>query len=149
VTADISLVGRNGTNKKRMAGPVASSVWAPFLLPAEPVDFGRIEDERRCTVNAIKATWINGQILPAEPVDWPEGSELLVEPVAALEKIGLDEAEWLDDAQSIADWVAWVDTIEPLLLSDEERAEMERYRAEQRRFNIEAVRQQMQLGDAS
>jgi hypothetical protein len=100
-------------------------------------------------VNAIKATWINGQILPAEPVDWPEGSELLVEPLASPEKIGLDEAEWRDDAQSIADWVAWVDTIEPLLLSDEERAEMERYRAEQRRFNVEAVRQQMQLGEAS
>ena len=100
-------------------------------------------------MNAIKATWINGQILPAEPVDWPEGSELLVEPLASPEKIGLDEAEWRDDAQSIADWVAWVDTIEPLLLSDEERAEMERYRAEQRRFNVEAVRQQMQLGEAS
>jgi hypothetical protein len=27
-------------------------------------------------MNAIKATWTNGQILPAEPVDWPEGSEL-------------------------------------------------------------------------
>jgi hypothetical protein len=103
-------------------------------------------------MNAIKATWItwiNGQILPAEPVDWPEGSELLVEPVASAEKIGLDEAEWRDDAEPIADWLAWVDTIEPLLLSDEERAEMERYRAEQRRFNIEEVRQQMQLGEAS
>jgi hypothetical protein len=96
-------------------------------------------------MNAIKATWTNGRILPAEPVDWPEGSKLLVEPVAA-EKIGLQESEWRDDAQSIADWVAWVDTIDPLVLSDTERAEMERYHAEHRRFNIEAVRQQMQLG---
>ena len=29
-------------------------------------------------MNPIKATWINGKILPAEPVDWPEGSELIV-----------------------------------------------------------------------
>ena len=98
-------------------------------------------------MNAIKATWSNGQILPAEPVDWPEGSELLVEPVPLSEKIGLTESDWRDDAQSIAEWLAWVDTIEPLVLSDEERTEMEHYRAEQRRFNIEAVRQQMQLGD--
>ena len=99
-------------------------------------------------MNAIKATWINGQILPTEPVDWPEGSELLVEPVASSEKIGLEEADWRDDSQSIADWLAWVDTIEPLLLNNDKRAEMERYRAEQRRFNIDAVRRQMQLGDA-
>jgi tRNA(fMet)-specific endonuclease VapC len=38
-------------------------------------------------------------------------------------------------------WVAWVDTIQPLILTDEERADMERYRAEHRRFNIE-----MQIG---
>ena len=45
-------------------------------------------------MHAIKATWINGQILPSEPVDWPEGSELLVEPlVPNAEKIGLTEAE--------------------------------------------------------
>ena len=100
-------------------------------------------------MNAIKATWTNGRIVPAEPVDWPEGIQLLVEPVSASERIGMDESEWRDDAQSIADWIAWVDTIEPLVLTDAERAEMERYRAEQRLFNIEAVRKQMQLGDES
>ena len=95
-------------------------------------------------MHAIKATWTNGQIVPAEPVDWPEGSELLVEPVTSSEKIGLDESDWRDDAESIAEWVAWVDTIEPLVLSNEERAEIERFREEQRRFNIEAVRKQME-----
>ena len=98
-------------------------------------------------MNAIRAKWTNGQIVPAEPVDWPEGIEVFVEPILQTEKIGLDESEWHDDPKSIADWCAWVDSIEPLKLSDEERAEMERYRAEQRRFNIEAVRKQMQLGD--
>ena len=98
-------------------------------------------------MNAIRAIWENGQIRPSEPVDWPEGMALLVEPLGIEEKIGLDESEWKDDPQSIADWVAWVDTIEPLVLSDDERAEMERYREEHRRFNIEAVRKQMKLGE--
>src|SRR5688500_14544165 len=97
-------------------------------------------------MNAVKATWINGQIVPAEPVNWPEGSPLLVAPAPATEKLGLTEEEWRDDPASIAEWVAWVDTIQPLILTDEERADMERYRAEQRRFNIEAVRRQMELG---
>lgn len=78
-------------------------------------------------------------------MDWPEGIEQLVEPVPPAEKIGLDESDWQDGADAIADWIAWVDTFEPLKLTDAERAEMERYRAEHRRFNIEAVRKQMQL----
>src|SRR5271167_1498002 len=99
-------------------------------------------------MNAIRAVWMNRQIVPAEPVDWPEGSTLLVEPISSSEKIGIDESEWRDDPQSITEWIAWVDTIEPLVLSDEERAEMERYRAEHRRFDIEAVRKQMGLENA-
>jgi hypothetical protein len=67
-------------------------------------------------MNAIKATWTNGQIVPAEAIDWPEGSELVVEPVVPSEKIGLDEIEWRDDPQSIADWIAWVDTIKAMEL---------------------------------
>ena len=101
-------------------------------------------------MNAIKATWKNGQILPAEPVDWPEGSELVVEPVApTAAKIGLDEAEWRDDAEALADWDAWLRTIEPPELTGEERAAFARYREEFRRYNLEAVRRQMEAGDAS
>ena len=95
-------------------------------------------------MNAIKATWTNGRILPLEPVDWPEGSELLVEPVPPSEKIGMDESEWRDDPESIAEWIAWVDTIQPMIWAEGEREEYERYRAEHRRFNIEAVRKQME-----
>jgi hypothetical protein len=74
--------------------------------------------EANRTMNAIKATWENGQIRPAEPVNRPEGIDLLVEPLATPAKIGLDESEWRDDPESIAAWVAWVDTIEPPTLSD-------------------------------
>ena len=102
-------------------------------------------------MNAIKATWTNGQILPAEPVNWPEGSQLLVEPMPAFEKIGMDESEWRDDPQSIAEWIAAVDKIEPMIWAEGEREEYERYREASRKFNIEAVRKQMEQmsnGDA-
>jgi hypothetical protein len=98
-------------------------------------------------MNPIKATWINGNIIPAEPVDWPEGSELIVAPVATAGKIGLDESEWRDDAEALADWEAWMPTVEPLALSDEERAAFACYREEFRKYNLEAVRQQMASGD--
>ena len=103
-------------------------------------------------MHAIKATWTNGQIVPAEPVDWPEGSELRVEPVVPkIQKIGLTEEESGDDPESIAAWIAAVEKIEPLIWADGELEEYERYREKCRQFNLEAVRKQMDempAGDA-
>jgi hypothetical protein len=98
-------------------------------------------------VNAVKATWTNGQILPGEPIDWPEGSELVVEPVGTGEKTGLDEAEWRDDPAAVADWDAWLRTVEPRVLTEEERAAFATYEAEARRQNLEAMRRRMSAGD--
>jgi hypothetical protein len=39
-------------------------------------------------MHAIKAVWINGRIVPSEPVDRPEASQLLVESLPVGEKIG-------------------------------------------------------------
>jgi hypothetical protein len=95
-------------------------------------------------MNPIKATWTNGQIVPTEPVDWPEGSQLLVEPIERSEKIGMDESEWRDDPESIAAWIAAVERIEPMIWAEGEEAEYQRSRKELREFNIEAVRKQME-----
>ena len=74
-----------------------------------------------------------------EPVNWPEGSELMVEPVMANDKkMGLTEEEWRDDPAAIAAWEAGVRSIEPPEYSDEERAEMARYREENRRLQAGA-----------
>jgi hypothetical protein len=99
-------------------------------------------------MKAIKAKWTNGEIVPAEPVDWPDGTDLLVEPEPASKKIGLDESKWRDSPEALGDWEAWIKTIEPLEYTEEEREEFERCREEFRRYNIEAVRKQMGLGDS-
>src|SRR3954466_13090712 len=96
-------------------------------------------------MNAIKATWTNGHIVLAEPVDWPEGSQLLVESIEANDApVGMTEAEWRDDPESIARWIAAVEKIEPLIWAEGEEEEYERYREKSRQFNIEAVRKQME-----
>jgi hypothetical protein len=89
-------------------------------------------------MRAIKATWTNGRILPSEPVNWPEGSELLVEPVVASDKIGLDESEWRDDEASLADWQAWLPTVEALELTPDEQAAHARF-ADQMRQLLHAL----------
>ena len=101
-------------------------------------------------MHAIKATWTNGQIVPAEPVDWPEGSQLQVQPLLARdkidvgEKIGLDESEWEDTPEALADWNAWLPTIEPMIWEEGEREEYERFREEVRKYTMDAVRKQME-----
>ena len=51
-----------------------------------------------------------------------------------------------DDPASIAAWEAGVRSIETPEFTDEEQAEMARYREESRRFNLEAIRRQMEDG---
>ena len=75
-------------------------------------------------MNAVRAIWTNGRIQPSEPVDWPDGIKLLVEPLdPSDERRRLAEIEEPNDPAAIADWIAWVDTIEPQVLSDDERVE--------------------------
>jgi hypothetical protein len=113
----------------------------------------------RPSMSAIKGTFKNGQVVLDAPPDWPEGCRLKVEPEPLPEgtvmatdrprdehnpaKIGLDESEWRDDPEALADWKAWLQTIEPVEFTPEEAA-IARFNEEMRRFNIEAVRRQMQ-----
>jgi hypothetical protein len=69
---------------------------------------------------------------------------LLAEPLLATDKIGLDESAWEDTPEALADWDAWLPTIEPMIWAKGEREDYERYREYIRHFNIEAVGKQME-----
>jgi hypothetical protein len=84
--------------------------------------------------------------LLAQP-DWPEGTEVLIEPTAPVtERIGIDESEWRDDPAALADWAAWIRTIEPPQYTPEEATSMAEVDERMRHYNFEAVRRQMQQG---
>jgi hypothetical protein len=98
-------------------------------------------------MNAIKATWRNGQMIPLEPVDWPDGTEARIEPLGnPMHGLGMDESVWRDDPESLADWAAWLKTIEPLEFTAEEIAERLAFEEKLRQFNLAAVRAQMEQG---
>lgn len=89
-------------------------------------------------MNSIKTTVRNRRIdLPA-PNELPDGTDVLVDvtPIPG-EKIGINESEWRDDPESLADWEAWLKTIEPI-----EWTTPDPFDLEFRRFNLEAVRKQ-------
>ena len=98
-------------------------------------------------MTVIRSVVKNGRLDLATPADWPEGCEVLIEPLpACAEKIGLDESEWQDDATGLADWEAWLKTLEPLEFTPAEEAAFARFEEEMRRYNLEAVRRQMEEG---
>ncbi len=98
-------------------------------------------------MNAIKATIRSGRLELQAPPDWPDGTEVLIEPMKVPGgKIGLDESEWRDDPASIAEWKAWIQTIEPLGFTPEEEQSMAEFDERMRRYNIEAVSRQMGQG---
>ena len=74
-------------------------------------------------MNAIRATWRNEQIVPDEPVDWPEGCRLRVEPDHLSEMNGMSEEEQGDDPESIARWIAEFEAIPPMQMTPDEETE--------------------------
>jgi hypothetical protein len=98
-------------------------------------------------MDAVRSIVKGGRVELVAPPDWPEGTEVVIEPAAsATERIGIDEAEWRDDPASLADWEAWITAIEPLEYTPEEAARMAEFDERMRQFNIEAVRRQMREG---
>jgi hypothetical protein len=95
-------------------------------------------------VEAIKAVWTNGRIQPLEPVNWPEGSKLVVEPVAWNgDDIVPGDNVWGDDPESFVAWAAAVERIEPMVWAEGEREQFEAYREKVRQYTLDAVRKQM------
>jgi hypothetical protein len=83
-------------------------------------------------MRAIHAIWKNGQIVPTQPVDWPDGTALTVEPIEE-PKAAEPEGDLLgDDPASIARWLSWYDTLEPLIFTAEEEAVWQAVRRESR-----------------
>jgi hypothetical protein len=97
-------------------------------------------------MNTITGTLRGGRIVPDAPVDWPDGTKVEINRATRADKIGIDESEWRDDAEALADWKHWIETFEPLEFTPEEEAEMKAFAAKMREFNIEAVRRQMEEG---
>jgi hypothetical protein len=80
----------------------------------------------------IHAIWKDGRIVPTQPVDWPDGTTLNVEPIDAPEATGTPEDLLGDDPASVARWLAWYDTLEPLTFTPEEEAAWQASRRESR-----------------
>jgi hypothetical protein len=95
-------------------------------------------------MNVGRGTYTHGRIELDTSVDWPEGCSVLVEPVMPAEKIGIDESEWPDTPEKLADWLAWFDSFEPVELTPDDEAEIAAARAAVRDATLAAVQRRME-----
>jgi hypothetical protein len=82
---------------------------------------------------AIRAMVRNGRIETDDPLDLPDGTGLLVYP--AEERPDPEDA-FGDSPEGLAAWLQAFDARQPLVLSDEDRAEIEKARADQRAWEL-------------
>jgi hypothetical protein len=95
-------------------------------------------------MDIIKATVKSGRLELESPLHWPDGTQVQIEATMfPRERNGIDESQWSDDLVSLADWDAWIQTIEPLEFTPEESARITEFDEEMRAYNIDAVRHQM------
>ena len=85
-------------------------------------------------MKAIRAKWKEGHVVVEEAVDWPEGCELVVRPVAVNDS-NEDDVESNDPAV-IARWIAEFERIPPLEMTAEESAAWQAARQVHRDFEL-------------
>ncbi len=88
-------------------------------------------------MDAIRATWRNGQIVPDVPVDWPQGYRLRIEPdVVQAEPEEMREEDWSNSPVAIADRLSWYDSLEPLIFTPEEESDLSAWRRQVKEYTI-------------
>ena len=85
-------------------------------------------------MKAIKARWKKGRIVPEEPVDWPEGCQLVVKPARKEKTLGIREEEWPTDPEGIAKLIARRRRMKPLIFTSKELAEWQAAMEEDKEF---------------
>jgi hypothetical protein len=97
-------------------------------------------------MSAIQATFIDGKIVPDVPPDWPNGMRLAIDATPLPPVRMMTEEEQGDDPESIARWLAAFNAIPSAAASPFDDPGVVAWREVMRKYNIEAVRKQMQEG---
>ncbi len=97
-------------------------------------------------MSAAKATWKNGQVVFDGPVNWRDGSRLVVREEAPADIDFMTEEQQADDPESIRRWIDELRAIPAVPMTPEQEADWLAWRQRVKEFNVEAVRRQMEEG---
>jgi hypothetical protein len=95
-------------------------------------------------MNMPKGTFRNGQVQWDHAPDWPEGFRFQAVPLTEEEQIGLTEEEWDDSPEGIAAWLHWYDSLEPIIMTPEEEADLAAWRQKVKEYAISKMDQRIE-----
>lgn len=87
-------------------------------------------------MGTIRGTIRDGKVVLDEPANWPDGTTVDVAPTEEAQHVGLSEDDQGDDPESIACWIAWAQSIQPLILTPEDEERIRQARADQRAWEL-------------
>jgi len=87
-------------------------------------------------MKTIHAIWKNGQIVPTQPIDWPDGTTLIIEPIEEPHPDESEEDLWSEDPASIARRIAFYEALPPLRMSASEEGQWQAARQEMKDYTI-------------
>jgi hypothetical protein len=87
-------------------------------------------------VHAIKGKYRDGTIILAEKVDWPDDTEVLVEPIVQVKKPGICAEHSPTDPEVSGQHLKLMESIEPLWLTPVEEAEWKAALQAQKEFDL-------------
>ena len=69
----------------------------------------------------------------------------MVEPeVAEVMPIGVGDEDWSVSPEAVSDWLAWYDSLEPLLITPEEEADLAEWRQKVKAYTIANMYQRIE-----
>ena len=91
-------------------------------------------------MNTITGTVKNRQILVEVPDDWPEGCEVVIEPISADLLAERSKSDVPETLEAIEDWLRWFHALEPLEFTAEEEKDLAAWRQKQKEYSIAKAR---------
>lgn len=100
-------------------------------------------------MNAVEATVQNRRIELPAPANWPDGTKVVVDVMPA--PVGncfhdvdfMTEDEQSDDPDAVKRWIAELEALPGIAMTQEEEAKMIAWRGKEREFNLEVARREM------
>jgi hypothetical protein len=93
-------------------------------------------DEGVQLMSAIRGKYVDGAVVLDAPANWPNGTEVVVEPAPVVEPLGLREEDWPTTPEGIAALVARMDQFEAIELTPEEEADIAAWRQKMKEYTI-------------
>jgi hypothetical protein len=85
-------------------------------------------------VKSVHAIWKDGRIVPTQPVDWPDGTALRIQPIEKPHPDPTEDDLWGDDPGAVARRVAFYEALPPLKMTASEEAEWQAARWEMKEY---------------